>query len=1200
MKNTIKNGMIVLYTIVMMVVMSMSAFATNEIAVCENPYAIVEGATLIVGQGDGEYAVKADYINQDVARFVVNGETTNALAQYERYTLTDGASILVVEINALNSNESQDEVEFCFDQGQDLPEGTFVEKDDSFVIGLDLCRRTMKFTGANHAENYIKLKDLATYETHEVVYDESQDNYGYHPATLALGGVDYRFAYSQETQLLWLVDIFPGCPIDDTQIDSLREYFGLNYDMDLYIYRPPQWGGFNIMWDDETYAKTVEEGAGLDIHFLKENNLDAIVFDVEADNNEIRVKRQYRNTASPERTHLVLEFDTPKTVKVQTIGGAQPHGYEVITGKKVDILLWSHVTLDEWTEKVITVQEPVYDVLVYNEMSNAPPQVTLDITPSPAKIDNKVTAKARVTQNGNPVPGLIVYFRNNGHDGVFNTYPSIGRTDAQGYATITFTPQTTGQIAIGAAATINKQHGGLSKYFTVGPSTTGAVTLTPRKSSFQTGETVNIDLKNGLNTPISFDWSCGERPFEVIYSGVSLNLRDPCMEGCMPELLTTLQPGQTKTFVWNQWYYHFACEEPIDWHGTASPGKYIARVNYLVNGEEKQIESAFNIEEHSTTTKYVRLNQDFWLNEDQTAVITDYKNMKIELVETYDNKVQLLVTHKYYPIKVEPVKIVPASAAPKKMGNVQESGSGDSGGGGSASVTFVPQTDQQSVTLEQGESKTLFGAKISLLEVDGNSAQLRVSNIVEPEPVPIDVVDIGINPRVQNVKAGDSANYRITIKDNHNCESNVCPSYTYKLEAIGLPFSHTLPNTVTIPAGGKNIIDLDIYTGKALLKTQSGTLIAVSPTVDVNQVTRYCAEESGEYEDCVKELTVVGETQNSGLKRYYNSYRFGVQVSTQNGYTKLLDTAFATLHVKQKDDPSVEGKIAFDVIKERQGEIANIGTYKLNTGDTAYVCESQSGCDSGESLFKISLLNLDRGNNQAAFAYSIVRGGYGNFWLKEGDFYTMPMEASTVDSYTYRIVLKSISFEEETEEEDDVITPPPFPSETTAINLERGWNLVSLPNKLVQFLPSSCTKDRKLLGFVYLDDEKRYVTINKAKDILGIEFNEYLATHAFWIYSFQGCTLDVETERSISFTELSLSEGWNLVPITQDLIGKSLAEIATTCDFQKVFTWNAEDQNWVGIDENHVFAGSDLLNGFIARSGNYCEFGGEITIEAIV
>ena len=175
------------------------------------------------------------------------------------------------------------------------------------------------------------------------------------------------------------------------------------------------------------------------------------------------------------------------------------------------------------------------------------------------------------------------------------------------------------------------------------------------------------------------------------------------------------------------------------------------------------------------------------------------------------------------------------------------------------------------------------------------------------------------------------------------------------------------------------------------------------------------------------------------------------------------------------------------------------------------------------------------------------------------------------------------------------ITPPEFPTEKAEIKLYKGWNLVSLPGKLVQFEVNGQTQ--KLLGFVYLKDEQKYVTIQEAQRILGSEFKEYLATNAFWVYSYSDYNLMVSIDKEVSFENIKLNSGWNLVPITDDMVGGYLGDIMGDCDFEKLYMWDSQGQSWKQIAEDYSFKSYEVKRGIIIKANDYCTMNGATIVK---
>jgi len=166
------------------------------------------------------------------------------------------------------------------------------------------------------------------------------------------------------------------------------------------------------------------------------------------------------------------------------------------------------------------------------------------------------------------------------------------------------------------------------------------------------------------------------------------------------------------------------------------------------------------------------------------------------------------------------------------------------------------------------------------------------------------------------------------------------------------------------------------------------------------------------------------------------------------------------------------------------------------------------------------------------------------------------------------------------------LVPPPPPEERIKLELHEGWNLITLPGRGELSL-GSC---EALYGFVYIDGE--YLSMKEAKEELGEErLMEYLRKHSFWAYSFRKCHLEFTLEEYTSHTELDLSKGWNFLPVTEDMIGKSLWDIKGNCEFQKTYLWNAKKQRWEELDPEEKFSDEQKFKGFIVKVPFSCSLG---------
>jgi len=165
--------------------------------------------------------------------------------------------------------------------------------------------------------------------------------------------------------------------------------------------------------------------------------------------------------------------------------------------------------------------------------------------------------------------------------------------------------------------------------------------------------------------------------------------------------------------------------------------------------------------------------------------------------------------------------------------------------------------------------------------------------------------------------------------------------------------------------------------------------------------------------------------------------------------------------------------------------------------------------------------------------------------------------------------------------------PPVFPEEIIKIELRRGWNLISLPGKGSGFTQGTCSAIEKPLAYVYLQDQRRYVTLEEAARIMGTEkLLDYLSTHSFWIYSYENCNIGFKVTSYSTYSGLPIVQGWNLLGITKDMIGETLNNIKGMCMFEKVYTWSAEIQEWVEKTENDLI--EKMGYGILVKATSAC------------
>lgn len=171
------------------------------------------------------------------------------------------------------------------------------------------------------------------------------------------------------------------------------------------------------------------------------------------------------------------------------------------------------------------------------------------------------------------------------------------------------------------------------------------------------------------------------------------------------------------------------------------------------------------------------------------------------------------------------------------------------------------------------------------------------------------------------------------------------------------------------------------------------------------------------------------------------------------------------------------------------------------------------------------------------------------------------------------------------------ITPPEFPKEQVELQLYKGWNLVSFQGE-TENLAGTCAEERKPFGFVYMKESGKYLSLQEVSGRLGNRFIDYIAKNALWLYSYENCKLTYEVEEYTSFNNIDLSSGWNLVPVTTDMIGLTLEDIEGSCNIKTVYTWNAETQSWLTFSKKMEFARDYLHKGVLIKANNACTLGG--------
>jgi hypothetical protein len=170
----------------------------------------------------------------------------------------------------------------------------------------------------------------------------------------------------------------------------------------------------------------------------------------------------------------------------------------------------------------------------------------------------------------------------------------------------------------------------------------------------------------------------------------------------------------------------------------------------------------------------------------------------------------------------------------------------------------------------------------------------------------------------------------------------------------------------------------------------------------------------------------------------------------------------------------------------------------------------------------------------------------------------------------------------------------------STLTLGPGWNLVygfdfSRCDKLQ---PKKLCEDDILAKYMYFTPLKKYFKVypngeeltNEEIEIINSYDKEgYLRHTAWWIYTKEEKNIyfNVPSDYDI-ISEIKLIKGWNLVPITPDMIGKKLNEFKGNCEILKGFRYDASSASWVELEK---FNQSDILLGFAVKVEDNCKLG---------
>ena len=169
----------------------------------------------------------------------------------------------------------------------------------------------------------------------------------------------------------------------------------------------------------------------------------------------------------------------------------------------------------------------------------------------------------------------------------------------------------------------------------------------------------------------------------------------------------------------------------------------------------------------------------------------------------------------------------------------------------------------------------------------------------------------------------------------------------------------------------------------------------------------------------------------------------------------------------------------------------------------------------------------------------------------------------------------------------------------SSVHLNKGWNLVSGLIGREIILQGDISKDNLEAIYAFIPQVQTYIRIypNPETDKLRSlgDVDDYIKYSALWVYSNKEGVLNYKPVDSLALKDNPLFTGWNFVAITYDMLGNGgyprLRDLAGTCNIQKAYFFNPEEQNWNTFPMDEDFSSDALNTGIVIQVSNDCKLG---------
>ncbi len=154
---------------------------------------------------------------------------------------------------------------------------------------------------------------------------------------------------------------------------------------------------------------------------------------------------------------------------------------------------------------------------------------------------------------------------------------------------------------------------------------------------------------------------------------------------------------------------------------------------------------------------------------------------------------------------------------------------------------------------------------------------------------------------------------------------------------------------------------------------------------------------------------------------------------------------------------------------------------------------------------------------------------------------------------------------------------------TVKFEIERGWNLFSLPGE-IEAADASCSSSEWKI-FEFNKEANKFERVQKP-----------VSGHAYWVYNpGEKCSAKASLRNPVRLSELAtLLPGWNFVPLTVDMVGQKINELGD-CKVRVAYEWNANSRKWQKVTTQTI-SRDDLGKAWAVYTNNKCRFDNAVEV----